>query len=499
MKHHFKNLEVQQMRTLMSNLLVVLVLTLIISGVAATSYGADMEIGFAKINITPPIGSPGWEQFKGIESEVFVRAMFVSDGTTEIMLISCGISGFSNEQAERLWNKIETTLDIPASNITICVTHTHSGPPTRPVEGNDAINNYCKRLEAAVIEAATQAHNNASKGTLTLGYGELPGYGFNRRFIMSDGTIQTHPQKLDPHIVRAEGPDSKDLFVFCAYDADGKPMGAATIFACHSTVMERDLGKISADYPGKLSNYVSEGLGPGTISLFMQGAAGNICQVNPLDGSRTEIGAEWTRVMGRGIGGKALELIESGSIETRGPIRTLAKTIELPRRTIDPHLAKWALNHKDVPAEGNALTYHMSNTGTERYDELEPPKMSLSDRFETPWWSNAYAKIIRTQLKNTDPTSKITLKAIAQDNWAMVVIPGGLFIELGNAIKDQSPFENTIVVDHANGHNKYFVTKIAYTRQGGYDTNIGTALFKPEASDILVEAAVSLLQTLKEM
>ena len=488
------------MRTLIYKLMVVLVLVSITSGVVATSYGADMEIGFARINITPPIGTqPGWERFKGIESEVFVRAMFVSDGTTEIMLISCGIGGFSNEQAERLWKKIGAALDIPASNITICVTHTHSGPPTSPVEGNDAINSYCKRLEAAVIEAATQAHNNASKGKLTLAYGQLPGYGFNRRFIMSDGTIQTHPQKLDPHIVRAEGPDSKDLFVFCAYDADGKTMGTAVIFGCHSTVMERDSGKISADYPGKLCNYVSERLGRGTISLFMQGTAGNICQVNPLDGSRREVGAEWTRVMGRAIGGKAIELIESASIETRGPIRTVVKTIELPRRKIDPHLASWALNHKDVPAKGNALTYEISDTGVERYDEIELPKMSLSDRFKTPWWSNAYAEIIRTQLKNKDATSKITIKAIAQDNWAMVVIPGGVFVELGNAIKEQSPFKNTIVVDHANGHNKYFTTKKAFDRSGGYDTNIGTALFEPEASDILVETAVEILQTLRGM
>ncbi|MFC1739624.1 neutral/alkaline non-lysosomal ceramidase N-terminal domain-containing protein [Planctomycetota bacterium] len=488
------------MRTLCYKLVVVPALVFLTFGVVATSYGVDMEIGFARINITPPIGTQtGWERFDGIESEVFVRAMFVSDGTTEIMLMSCDIGGFSIEQAERLCKKIEAALDIPASNITICATHTHSGPPRSPVEGNDAINSYCKRQEAAVIEAATQAHNNASKGKLTLGYGELPGYGFNRRFIMSDGTIQTHPQTLDPHIVRPEGPDSKDLFVFCAYDTDGKPMGGAVNFTCHATVMERDTRKLSADYPGKLSNYVSERLGPGTISLFMQGAAGNICQVNPLDDSRTEIGAEWTKVMGRAIGGKAIELIESASIETRGPIRTLTKTFELPRRKIDPHLASWALNHKDVPAEGNAITYNMTNNGVERYDEIEFPKMSLNDRFETPWWSNAYAQRIRTQLKNTDPTSKFTINSIAQDNWTIVFLPGEFFIEWGDAIREKSPFKNTIVTCYANGSHGYFPTKKAFSRGGGYDTNVGTARFAPEAGDIVVEKAVEMLQALKAM
>ena len=43
---------------------------------------------------------------------------------------------------------------------------------------------------------------------------------------------------------------------------------------------------------------------------------------------------------------------------------------------------------------------------------------------------------------------------VKQDNLAMVVIPAGVFVELGNAIKEQSQFEITIVVYHANGHNE---------------------------------------------
>lgn len=488
------------MRTLLCRLTVVLALVFLTFGMGVASYGANMEIGFARVNINPPMGIPLRGQLfayyaKGVESDLYANAMSISDGKTEVLLVSCDVCGISNEMSGRVCRKIEQDLGVPASNIMVCATHTHSGPATTPVEGNALINGYCEKLEAGIVEALKQAHENARKGKLTLAYGELPGYGFNRRFIMSDRTIQTHPLKLDPHIVAPEGPDSKDLFVFCAYDENGKSMGTVINFTCHATVMERDNERISHDYPGKLCDYVNKKLGPRTISLFMQGTCGNICQVNPLDGSHKEVGLEWTKVMGRGIGSKALELIENSSFETAGRLRAISKTVELPRRKVDPVLAQWALNYRDVPAEPPGQSYY----GTDFYNEIQLPVLALNNLFETPWWANIYAGTVRSHVKSKVETSKITLKVFAQDNWALVSLPGEFFIEWGYAIQDRSPFKNTIVVGYANGSNGYFPTKKAFSRGGGYETNIGTARFAPEAGEMVVEAATAMLQTVKDM
>ena len=484
------------MRTLICKLIVILALVSISSGVVATSYGANMEIGFARVGINPPVGvRMGWQLFEGIETDLYVNAMSISDGKTEIMIVSCDVIGISNEMSARICRKIEQTLGIPASNVMVCAIHTHSGPPTRPVKGDDVVNGYCKKLESAIIQALKQAHNNARKGKLTLAYGELPGYGFNRRFIMSDRTIQTHPLTLDPHIIAPEGPDSKDLFVFCAYDENDKPMGTAINFTCHSTVMERDNDNASSDYPGKLCRFVNKKLGPGTISLFMQGPCGNICQVNPLDAAHYEVGAEWTKVMGRKIGSKALDLIKNDSIETSGPIRAVSRKVELTLRKPDPLLVQWAMKHKNVPSEGHQL----SDFGAEHYDKIELPKESLNDRFETAAWSNSYASTVLSHAKNTARTAEITLKVFAQDSWALVSLPSEFFIEFGYAIQEKSPFEKTVVVCYANGTNGYFPTRKAFSRGGGYETNIGTARFAPEAGEMVVEAAAAMLQTVKDM
>ncbi len=462
---------------------------------------APLEIGFAKVKVTPPMGIPLFGQLfpysaKGVESDLFANAMYIGDGKTEVLLVSCDVCVIPNDMVRDICRRAEQVTGVPTSNIIVCATHTHSGPVTDldnaliEATGGSLIDNYCVTLKSKTVEALKQAHDNAKKGKLTLAYGELKGFGFNRRFTMSDGTIQTHPLKLDPHIVKPEGPNSKDLFAFCAYDADGNPMGAAVNFTCHATVMERNNERVSADYPGKVCDFVDEKLGSGTISLFLQGPAGNICQVNPLDDSRMEFGLEWTKVMGRAIGGKAVELIKGKSIETAGTLRVVARTVELPRRKIDSKLATWALNYKDVQAEPPG----QSNYGAVRYDKINPPVLSLEDIFDTPYWANTYAKNVKAQLKDKASISEITLKVIAQDNWALAFLPGEFFIEFGNAIKEQSPFENTVVVCYANGTNWYFPTKKAFSRSGGYETNVGTALFAPEAGDIVVEAVTSMLE-----
>ena len=77
------------MRVLICKLMVVLVLVSITSGVAKTSYRANMEIGLARVNINPPVGvRMGWQSFEGIESDFYVNAMSISDGKTEVIMVS---------------------------------------------------------------------------------------------------------------------------------------------------------------------------------------------------------------------------------------------------------------------------------------------------------------------------------------------------------------------------------------------------------------------------
>lgn len=460
-----------------------------------------MKIGFSRIDITPPLGIQMCGQLfeyraKGIESNLYAAAMYLEDGANQVALISCDVLVISNEAAARIRAAVEKSSQIPAENVIVCATHTHSGPVTMDVFGMNENYEYILRMNKCIVEAVSRARADACDGQLRIAGDELPGYAFNRRFIMSDGTIETHPLKMDPHIVRPEGQDSKDLSVFYAADLTGAPLGAIVVFGCHATVMKRDNQLISSDFPGKVVEFVQGKLGNDVPVLFLQGPCGNICQVNPLDSSRREVGLEWAKKMGRTIGQRAVELIDNKTTDTVGPVRVLTKTINLPRRAIDPDLVDWANKHRSIEAE----TPFLSDYGAEIYGQIKKPKISLAELFRTPFWANFYANEIKTleKYRRQQPEMPFTIKVTAQDNWAMVSLPCELFVVWNARICQESPFDFTSVVELANGWNGYIPAGEDFQRKGGYETKeVTSTLLVPGAGNMILEAVLELLEKAK--
>ena len=76
---------------------------------------------------------------------------------------------------------------------------------------------------------------------------------------------------------------------------------------------------------------------------------------------------------------------------------------------------------------------------------------------------------------------------------AVVCLPGEVFVELGLAIKQASPFATTLVVELSNDCPEYVPTRKAFT-EGSYETV--NSRIAPGGGERLVEAAVRLLKAL---
>ena len=458
-----------------------------------------MTIGFSRVDITPPMGTlirghPVSLPVQGIESNLYATAMYFDDGKTKVALVSCDVVTVPNEMVRRIVNAAADATGIPADNILVSATHTHSGPSIGGLSiggSYTAGETYLKSFKNNVVKSIIQAKSNGTSGKLYIAEGQLEGYAFNRRYIMSDGSIETHPLKMDPHIVRPEGPHSKDVFVWYLSNLEGNPLGVAVNYACHATVMERDNVLISADFPGKTVEYINKHLSSGITSLYLQGTCGNICQVNPLDPIRREVGIEWINTMGMALGQRTIDIVEKGLTVGTGDIRVISRTIEIPLRKPEPDLVAWAHESMDGPFEEPTL----SDYGSELYDKIEDPYISLVHMFKTPYWANSYKKTILSVEKTqaTENTRLLTLKVVAQDNWTCVFLPGEFFIEWGTKIRKGSPFEHTAVVGYTNGSNGYIPTKKAFERSGGYETNYGTTLIVPEGGDMVVNEVQKML------
>src|SRR5262249_53980923 len=76
---------------------------------------------------------------------------------------------------------------------------------------------------------------------------------------------------------------------------------------------------------------------------------------------------------------------------------------------------------------------------------------------------------------------------------AWVSLPGEIFVELGLAIKQDSPFRYTFLAELANGSVGYVPSRRAYP-QGNYE--VVSARCAEGSGEMLVEAAVKLLKEL---
>ena len=77
---------------------------------------------------------------------------------------------------------------------------------------------------------------------------------------------------------------------------------------------------------------------------------------------------------------------------------------------------------------------------------------------------------------------------------AIVCLPCEIFVELGLAIKQASPFKQTLVIEICNDRPSYVPTLKAFG-EGSYE--VTNARVKPGAGEMLVDAAVKLLKQLK--
>jgi hypothetical protein len=78
---------------------------------------------------------------------------------------------------------------------------------------------------------------------------------------------------------------------------------------------------------------------------------------------------------------------------------------------------------------------------------------------------------------------------------AIVTLPGEVFVELGLAIKEGSPFANTLVIELANSNRtRYVPTRKAFC-EGDYE--VVNSRLESGGGEMMVEAAVALLEELK--
>ena len=445
---------------------------------------ADLCIGVSRVDITGPKGYRMSGYFNerlntGTHDPLYAKAIVFTQGNVKAALVFCDLIGLSSPISAEARNLASEKTGIPAENIAISATHSHTGPlyagalrnyfHARAVakHGKDPQEeiDYPKQLTAKLVEAIVAAHGNCEPATLASGIAKQEGISFNRRFHMKEGGVVVNPGKLNPNIVKVAGPIDPDVGVLLMRDKEGEPKASLTVFALHLDVVSGT--EYSADYPHYLEELLRQEHGDGFVSMFGAGTCGDINHID-VSHNRRQGGQEYAKLLG----------------ETLGKTVTAAK-----------------LSRVDKPAL--AVKRAIVNAPLQKYDD------------EKIAWANSKMESVGTAnlpfILQVEATKILSLEAIRKRHGdalpievqvfqlsadvALVTLPGEVFVEFGLAIKQASPFKHTMVIELTNDAPGYIPTEKAF-KEGSYETV--NSRVKSGGGEMMAEAAIKLLKELKQ-
>ncbi|MEN6642862.1 MAG: hypothetical protein ABFE08_10480 [Armatimonadia bacterium] len=437
-----------------------------------------IKAGFARANITPPPGSnsPGGHFPRAathVHDELYATAMVIDNGEETVALVgldALSVKHSTVQAARKLANKL---CGIKPENIMVGASHTHCGGPTCDCLGSRPEKWYTDLVGKQIAAAVSEANRLKAPVTLSIGRGYEDTVAFNRRFMMKDGKETTHPGKGNPNIKHVAGPIDPEVGVIAVRAADtGVLVGCLVNYTLHGTLGVGGSGW-SADWPYYMREAISGVYGQGVLTVFLNGACGDITQVDNQSTREREFGEEWGKHVGRIVGAEAIKVIEKMRVEgeplSEVPVKAIVESIDIPMRPVTPEMVKAAKQYlKDHKGERSA------------------DYVNADDMLRLAEW------------QKTEPEVPTEIQGIRIGDLGLVSNPAEYFCCFGLDIKSKSPLPQTMVVELANGCIGYVPDEKALgPKGGGYEPRHAcSSKLVPEAGKLIAKKSVQVLKKL---
>jgi hypothetical protein len=244
------------------------------------------------------------------QGDLTVRALVLEQGGTTAAIVSADFLGFP----ATLGNRVRAAVkEIPAQNILIGATHTHSAPDCYGFPdgagGTARDEKYLELVCARMAEALHEAATNLQPARLKIATGEAKGkiaYNYYAE------------QLYDPrcHVIQA-------------VDASGKAIATLVNYAIHPEVLGSGAGVCSPDLVGPLYERLAEE-GGGT-GIFMNSAQGGMVTADNRqpEGKEARSWEECQRI-GRMLADEALRIVHAAPEQDSPKLFCAARTLTLP-------------------------------------------------------------------------------------------------------------------------------------------------------------------------
>ena len=427
--------------------------------------------GYYETEITPPLGSiiPGSFEDRRNETvmdPLYARAVVYALDDAAVGIVSLDCCGITADIAEGIRKRAASLVPLAHDAVMVNATHCHGGGPT--LNWGEAVvrdEGYIDFLIKRAGDALVLAWQRLTHCTLAAGTDELQGYSFIRDFHMKDGRMKTNPGVGNPDIDRPTTEPDYEVRVIVSRNVDGKPTGALVNFACHPAIVARNV--TSSDYIGALSARMKELYGPSFVTVFLNGACGNINHVNPFDRESVRPGIHIA--LGRALAEKAALAI--------GKAEEIPENLACAFSTVNLRLRK--------PTTEQVLAAKAVYDALG--DDAEKSVPRTKGYIETFFAWQAFGALRDRRMFIDLPVQVLTVGGVK-----LFACPCQIFVEYGRAMKAAYP--GAMVCAFSNDYGGYVPTPDCMV-PGIYEARLATtSQLEPAAGDKLVEALLKLAQ-----
>ncbi|HUA35330.1 MAG TPA: neutral/alkaline non-lysosomal ceramidase N-terminal domain-containing protein [Candidatus Binataceae bacterium] len=447
-----------------------------------------LQAGAARVKLEPPLGiaMAGYGRrigrASGVHDDLAAQAVVISDGATKIAIVSVDVLAIGIRIADQIREAIAAKTDIAADAIMICATHTHSAPlfnifatPAADAKaGDDRDLEWERALPDKIARAVVEANERLELASIRAAGARFT-LGTNRRLRRADGSIQNAPNYA--------GVADPEALALGVYANDGAPIVIIFNYPCHAVVLCEDNLLYSRDWPGFAADEIeSTAEGEGAITIFLQGATGNI---DPRGRGSFEVAGEHGTAAGRAV----LAAVGGAQAIEDAPVAFRRVPITLKLRPLDDLIA----DARRCAAQTEAsLNNHRGGEGIQLKRLRDQHELSLTQLATIEGLEEQNRRDRRVDLARREISTTLTLITIG--GLAIAGIPGELFVELGLALKANPLFDRTFVAGYCNDLIGYIPTREAYA-QGGYE--VDTARVAEGSGDAIVATVLESLMAMR--
>ena len=409
-----------------------LILFLYLATIANGLSQSAMQVGIAKINITPksPAFMTGYanrdKPSEGVLHDLWAKAIVLSNKQEKMIIVTTDLLGLSHQVSEEVAEKIQGKLGIERRQLMFNSSHTHSGPMIWPSlsviseyspADQKIVSGYTQVLVDKLVTVIINAYEHQEPMQVFVGHTSA-GFAINRRALAA--------QKNG---INLPGPIDHEVPVLKFMNSSGEIKAVLFGYACHNTTLMGNNYLINGDYAGFAQLDIEKKI-PTTTAFFILGCAGD---QNPEPRGTVELATKH----GSTLADQVVALVHS-------------KELKPVKNELQSYFSTIPLKFKKVPAADYQKDLQSSDKFIQRRAKL------MLEAYNKGWNTETY----------TYPIQGIRLG----NEFRMIALGGEVVVDYSLRTKKEFPGKNIFVAGYSNEVMCYIPSE-RVLKEGGYEAD----------------------------